>query len=261
MENLFRVSKISFCLLFVSQVLLAQWSTNGTHIYNTNSGNIGIGLGPTVVPQYKLHMNAPIGWTLPSGVVDLELLKANSLSLSYNSPIYFLQRIALKSENGVFFEATANGTTLAFDVKANKFSVSSASSDFDSKVNMTSGLSVSGALSSGYSLAVKGKIISEEVVVKLYSNWPDYVFAENYKLKTLDEVETFIKNNSHLPDVPSASEVDKNGLHVGEMNSILLKKVEELTLYMIDQNKKLKSLEEENANLLKQFAELKGKVK
>jgi hypothetical protein len=116
----------------------------------------------------------------------------------------------------------------------------------------------------GYKLAVAGKTITEEVVVKLQANWPDYVFSPEYKLPSLLEVEKFIKANKHLPEVPSAEEVKENGLSVGEMNLILLKKVEELTLHLIQQNKinteQNQMIEEQkktNALLLYEIKELK----
>lgn len=89
----------------------------------------------------------------------------------------------------------------------------------------------------GYALAVNGDAIFNKVKVKLYNNWPDYVFEPGYKLVPLSVIETYIKNHKHLPEVPSADEIEKNGLDVGENQTILLKKVEELTLYLIEQNK------------------------
>jgi hypothetical protein len=96
----------------------------------------------------------------------------------------------------------------------------------------------------GYKLAVNGKIIAEEVVVKLSQNWPDYVFSPNYTLRPLSEVEEHISNHGHLPDVPSAQQVEKDGIGVGEMNAILLKKVEELTLYVIELKKEVEYLKD-----------------
>ncbi|WP_053003820.1 tail fiber protein [Sphingobacterium sp. Ag1] len=87
-----------------------------------------------------------------------------------------------------------------------------------------------------YDLAVKGKIRSQEIKVET-SGWADYVFEEDYKLPTLEETEKFIQKNGHLPDVPKASEVETNGVSLGEMNKILLKKIEELTLQVIQLNK------------------------
>ncbi|MEO1416247.1 MAG: hypothetical protein AAFW00_13260 [Bacteroidota bacterium] len=75
------------------------------------------------------------------------------------------------------------------------------------------------------------------------SAWPDYVFAEDYAIQDLSEVEAFIKENKHLPEVPSEAVVNSEGIELVEMNATLLKKIEELTLYVIDQNKRIEALE------------------
>lgn len=102
-------------------------------------------------------------------------------------------------------------------------------------------------------LAVNGNIHSREVKVDLSFPAPDYVFANDYNLRSLKEVETFVNKNSHLPEIPSAKEFEKNGIQLAEMNMALLKKVEELTLYAIQQEKKtekmLKIIEELNKRL------------
>lgn len=92
---------------------------------------------------------------------------------------------------------------------------------------------------SEFKLAVAGKVIAEEVVVKLQSAWPDYVFHQDYRLKPLHEVEQFVKTNKHLPGIPSAAQVEEKGLSMGEMQNKLLQKVEELTLYIIEQQKQI----------------------
>jgi hypothetical protein len=109
-------------------------------------------------------------------------------------------------------------------------------------------------------LTVKGKIHTQEVRVDMSGPLvPDYVFAEDYKLKSLQEVEDYIKENKHLPEIPSAQEIEKNGLMLAEMNMNLLKKIEELTLYIIEmkkenvnqneiQNEKIKTLENKLKN-------------
>lgn len=87
------------------------------------------------------------------------------------------------------------------------------------------------------------KIHCSEVTVDV--NIPaDYVFKSDYKLMSLKEVEQFVKTNSHLPEIPSANEIKEKGFNVGEMQNKLLQKVEELTLYIIEQDKKIKLLEE-----------------
>lgn len=98
----------------------------------------------------------------------------------------------------------------------------------------------------GYKLAVAGKAIAEEVVVKLQGSWPDYVFGDNYNLPSLSELEQYIRINKHLPGVPTAQAVKGDGLSVGEMNAILLKKVEELTLYVIELKKEIEVLKDQS---------------
>lgn len=90
---------------------------------------------------------------------------------------------------------------------------------------------------STYKLAIAGKAIAEEVVVQSKSLWPDYVFEEHYQLQPLSDLEAFFKKHKHLPDVPTATEVAQNGLKLGEMDALLLKKIEELTLYVIELKK------------------------
>lgn len=105
-----------------------------------------------------------------------------------------------------------------------------------------------GVGSPGEKLEVNGTIRSKKVKVEA-TGWPDYVFAKNYDLRTLNEVESFIKTNQHLPDVPSAKEIEANGLDLGNMDATLLKKVEELTLYMIQMKKEIELLKKANKKL------------
>ena len=97
----------------------------------------------------------------------------------------------------------------------------------------------------GYKLSVGGKIIAEEVRVNLQANWPDYVFASNYNLRTLPELESFIKANNHLPNIPAAAEVEKSGIAIGEMQTKMMEKIEELSLYIIEQNKTIELLKQQ----------------
>ncbi|MFA9391536.1 MAG: hypothetical protein ACERKD_17130 [Prolixibacteraceae bacterium] len=96
---------------------------------------------------------------------------------------------------------------------------------------------------------VYGRIKAYEIVVD-QTAWADFVFNKDYSLKPLSEVEQFIEINSHLPDVPSKSDVRKDGVNLGEMNAILLQKIEELTLYLLDQEKRILSLEAQQTNKL-----------
>jgi hypothetical protein len=108
-----------------------------------------------------------------------------------------------------------------------------------------------GTLAPGnYRLAVEGTIGARKVQVKLES-WADYVFEPDYKLPTLAEVEAFIKQHKHLPEMPSAKQVEESGIDVGANQTLLLKKIEELTLYMIEL-KKENDLLQERVNKLEQ---------
>lgn len=94
--------------------------------------------------------------------------------------------------------------------------------------------------SSTYLLSVNGKVRAKEI--KVESSWSDFVFKPGYKLKTLSEVESYIKENGHLPEIPSEQEVTENGVELGDITSKLLMKIEELTLYIIEQQKEIEKL-------------------
>jgi hypothetical protein len=104
---------------------------------------------------------------------------------------------------------------------------------------------------STYKLAVGGSMIATAVTVKTVANWPDYVFKNEYRLLSLTDVKAYIDQNHHLPEIPSAQQIEKDGVNVGEMNKLLLKKIEELTLYLIEKDKKEKEQEERISKLEK----------
>ncbi|MCY7410345.1 MAG: hypothetical protein LH473_08740, partial [Chitinophagales bacterium] len=85
----------------------------------------------------------------------------------------------------------------------------------------------------GYLFAVDGNIICEELKVQLSSDWPDYVFEKDYSLHSISELKTFIEKNKHLPGIPTATEVKENGISAGDMQSKMMEKIEELSLYII----------------------------
>lgn len=100
--------------------------------------------------------------------------------------------------------------------------------------------------SNTYVLVADGKIGAREVVVSAASPFPDYVFTPSYNLLSLREIEDYIKANSHLPNMPSAADVEKDGLALGKISAILVEKIEELTLHLIELDKKVQSLTAEN---------------
>jgi trimeric autotransporter adhesin len=116
----------------------------------------------------------------------------------------------------------------------------------------TQGVVIVGSVPStpaGYKLYVDRGILTErvKVAIKTTANWSDYIFDKNYQLPSLQSVEQFVNTNKHLPGIPSAETVVKEGIDLGEMNSKLLGKIEELTLYLIEMEKEIKALKQEAA--------------
>ncbi|RYY67958.1 MAG: hypothetical protein EOO13_13585 [Chitinophagaceae bacterium] len=118
------------------------------------------------------------------------------------------------------------------------------------RLDATGQIAIGGVIpaASGYKLTVTGKVICEELKVKLSGAWPDYVFANDYKLASLPEVEKFIAANKHLPNIPTAEEIEKNGMEVGDMQKKMMEKIEELTLYIIDLQKQLNEVKKLTSN-------------
>lgn len=102
------------------------------------------------------------------------------------------------------------------------------------------------ALFNNGNVSIAEKLTCREVLVNANVPWPDYVFSTNYNLRPLSEVESFIRKNNHLPDVPSEKQIaEQGGANLGEMNTVLLRKIEELTLYTIEQQKAIDLLKQE----------------
>ncbi|WP_417887116.1 hypothetical protein [Zunongwangia sp.] len=123
----------------------------------------------------------------------------------------------------------------------------SSDQSINGKLNITGSLGIGTQSTGAWKLAVNGKIKAKEIKVEI--GWADFVFEKEYDLPTLAEVENHIKKTGHLKDIPSAKEVEKNGIFLGEINAKLLQKIEELTLYTITQEKKIEKIEKENESL------------
>lgn len=226
----------------------AQWGTNGTNIYY-NGGNVGIG---TSTPSNKLTIydnaagtglliDAPYSGSANRGIGSIRLSNSTSgdmfnIAFRYRSSAYeMLQSVYSVAKGGWLEYCYLNLTTGNYEMRSGV-----ANAEFKNTGNIlfnnTGAIGIGTgavAIPAGVKLAINGKLNAKEVEVTL-SGWSDFVFDEDYKLKPLNEVERFIKENKHLPDVPSAKEVMQNGTNLGEMDAILLQKIEELTLYVID---------------------------
>ncbi|MEX6688850.1 hypothetical protein QTN47_15185 [Danxiaibacter flavus] len=203
--------------------LLLQVNRTGALNLKLFTGNVGIG---TATPTTKLQVgtgDASWGITHSSSTVKVGTYIGSSggwLATSTNSNLYFATNL-LNGNNYAQLTLLTNGN----------FGV--------------------GTINPQFKLDVCGTIRAKEVLVE--TGWCDYVFDKDYILKPLDEVKDFIEENKHLPDVPSATDVAANGVRVAEMDSIMIKKIEELTLYVIQQNKQIK---DQN----KQIQELEQKI-
>lgn len=209
---------------------------------NGGNGNLGmpasLGVGISD-PKQRLHVRSG-NLYIDNGENGKILFPRHDLTIGTVANSYNHNRIKFKpggSSSGALqstiYMYTANSTT-SFSEKVR---ITTSGTSFFKGGSVGIGTGNVGS----YRLAVNGKIRAKEVVVE--TDWSDFVFEPDYEMLTLPEVETFISKNGHLPDVPSEEEVIENGVSVGKMESTLLQKIEELTLYLIEQNKKIESLE------------------
>lgn len=220
---------------------------NGGNIY-LGGANIGIGIS---TPSQKLDVNGDARIT--------KLLLGNSASS--NNPFSQLHIKGGGTQSIRIEDSSNNNLSFDFSVSENSgFSLKEATSNstrlFIQKTTGNVGIGTT-IIPSNYKLAVAGKMITEEVKVQLQTAWPDYVFSNTYNLPSLASVEKHIKDKGHLKDIPSENEVLKNGIHLGEMNAKLLQKIEELTLYTIQQEKKINTLKQQKKILDEQAEKIK----
>ncbi|SMO46623.1 hypothetical protein SAMN06265379_101945 [Saccharicrinis carchari] len=114
-----------------------------------------------------------------------------------------------------------------------------------------------GTDSPNHKLDVAGTVRAEEIIIEAKGQTADFVFEPDYQLRDLSEVETFIKDNKHLPDIPSASQMEEQGVNLAEMNKLLLQKVEELTLYAIEKDKEVKGVKADQKELEVEMQKMK----
>lgn len=198
---------------------------NQTGHYNTILGyNTGLGITSG-------SKNTVIG----ANVTGLSSALSNSIILADGDGN---QRIFVNQDGNVGVGITSLTTGIKLNVNGNIFT--------NQKILINSDLTHAG----NFSLAVNGEAIFNRAVVRLYGSWPDYVFGETYKPESLEEVEKYIKENKHLKGMKSASEIAEDGIDLGENQKKMLEKIEELTLYIIEQNKAINNLQKE-VDLLK----------
>ena len=169
---------------------------------------------------------------------------------------------SIYANNGSINQATTTSGNRVVNMNSRNIWFNTATSSTNGKIYI--GSTATYPSSTGdYKLFVEGGILTEKVKVALRStaNWADYVFADDYKLMQLSDVEKFISKNNHLPGIKSASELAENGLDVAEMQAKQMEKIEELTLYAIEQDKKIKEQNQLISKFNTELEELKNQVK
>lgn len=261
--NRVRKTTPNFLLMFTKKIILvalfaiALFSWSDAQLF-TPAGAVGA--------VTNASQNVGVGKDNPSST--LEVYKASNPSFRISNSQGGWGQIGVASCNACFapvaktgdvvFRSQGNGDLLlgvpygTASGKAIKFIVTNtvAMTIFD---NERVGIGTTN-IPAAYKLAVADGIITEKVKVAVESSsqWADFVFDEDYQLQDLEEVEAFIQENKHLPNVPSADQVVEEGVNLGEMDATLLRKVEELTLYVIE-------LKKENRELAKKVEELATK--
>lgn len=334
-----KIKTLRNLLLSASFLLLAfnadaQWNTSGTNIYNTNSGNVGIGNNtPTSLLHVGKNMEQPSitiqnlggyggatysmidnrsganwkfkatqygGFKVRDQANGLDVFQieqnsvANAIYVGSNGIIGFGTNapadlhgfgakidvsgdILMRDDNAFMqIENTLTGSNCGLVLSEEGAYTSwiwyNGSADYltinadpgggfreDIIIKSTGEVGIgTSTMKTGYKLSVDGKIACEELLVENSTAWPDYVFEEGYELMSLEQLEESIEINNHLPGMPTAVEVEENGISIGKMQRIFLEKLEELTLYTIEQGKQIKeqqkkieALEQENNKLRK----------
>lgn len=208
---------------------LALFANGAEKVTVTTLGNVGIG---TTSPTEKLDVNGVINSNTDIISTNGTVKAFLSTSNSYNAGV-------VGTQTNHDFAFYINSLPVARFTTAGNFGIGTA----DTK---------------GYKLAVNGGAIATSITVKLYADWPDYVFKPTYQLPKLSEVKSYIDQNQHLPDMPSEAEVKKDGINLGEMVKLQTKKIEELTLYLIEKDKEKKE-QDVKIDQLKQLVETLSK--
>jgi len=219
------------------------------------SGYVGIGTtAPKVALDLKelklgLESQLPAEGSIPEGAFGNYILgnvnTAQRLRMGVSNDGYTKSEIFLDNGNRV------DGT-----ISLKTSNSASAGAQTRLFINGDGNVSIGTTDAKGYRFAVNGDAVFTKIKVKLNNQWPDYVFDKKYTLPSLSNLEQYIADHHHLPNVPSVTEIDTDGIDVSQTQVTLLEKIEELTLYLIEQNKKLEAQQEQIEEQRRQIREL-----
>jgi hypothetical protein len=251
------------------------WNNDQTGLFHPAADIIGFTTGGTEKMRIQSNGYVGIGTNAPTAMLQLHngALKLTGLVAGFGGPQIIWGGTPSVAPNGQWgleclegtsadglnfwrpFGATGyTGNNILFLASTGRVGVNTnnPTAQFTVNGNVLIGDALTN-LPAGYKLYVETGILTEKVrvAVKNSTNWADFVFDKSYRLMPLGEIESYITSNKHLPEIPSAEDVVKNGSDLGEMDVKLLQKVEELTLYLIEQNKKLEQLQAELDELKK----------
>ncbi|MFC3199487.1 hypothetical protein ACFOET_17830 [Parapedobacter deserti] len=252
--NLKSIVVVMFLTVAAVTVCFAQGST-----FPTNGGNVGIG---TTSPSDLLHLNIGAnrkGITLRSdgnnaAYADINFIVANDAGIQQGTPV---QWIISHRKDGYFSDNPTGQTSLEFyGTKKGGGYIAPLVFKSDGNVILVSSKSAAAAnvligkttqQNATYKLDVNGKIRANEITVN--TTGADFVFDPDYNLLPLSEVEAHINTHRHLHDIPPASDMQRDGVGLGDISTKMLQKIEELMLYTIEQQKQIHRLEKEIENL------------
>ncbi|PVD50989.1 hypothetical protein DC498_17570 [Terrimonas sp.] len=231
------------------------WRTNNTTTYSFPSSQ-KIAIGGVSNAESQLHVGGQTGVSLitigrsaTSGGYTGMLLGTSAVSNGYN----YIQSVKAGGQAGGYGNLILNpvdgnvgiGTSAPqsrLDINGT-FAVQGDGANTALRVYNDGRVSIGHKAATGYWFSVNGNMICEELKVQLTTAWPDYVFQPEYKLKTFEDLRKFIKQNNHLPNIPKASVIEQDGINVGDMHKRTIEKIEELTLYILQLEERIRNLE------------------
>ncbi|HYG52413.1 MAG TPA: hypothetical protein VD905_15990, partial [Flavobacteriales bacterium] len=255
-----------------------QTATGGfsTHFIVKTSGNTGIG---TDDPKYKLHIKNPATTSGTAVRIDainghIRLFETDGSNpesytqIERNGDAFHIYQRDITSTSFVHVLAADMTGNVGFgDVSQTdtKMMVNAGSNSYGIKCIVNNASSKSLAVTNGsdgldvFRVMGNGVVWCTELNVDVKGDFPDYVFGENYKLMSLDQLKHFIETEKHLPNVPTAKEIAENGIAVSKMAVLQTEKIEELTLYLLQLNESIQELRQQNQALQKRIVELESK--